>query len=114
MVRLQPSPANQEVIPVREVLESTSVHPPLATTLEPIPQDEFQLNLDDLSINTSWDLGAMENPSVAGEPRLSEVEMEWDIEPVCHTLDASFLDEFKVAGPSLEPEPLRLKRVETE
>ncbi|MCW8276733.1 peptidoglycan-binding protein LysM [Pseudomonas sp. PCH199] len=95
---------------------ATSMVSSMATSPEPLPADEFQLNLDDLSMDTSWDLGPMEDPLVSdrtlSEPVLPETEIEWEIEPASQAQDDSFLDEFSESGPSLELEPLSLETPE--
>ncbi|AWY44488.1 LPXTG cell wall anchor domain-containing protein [Pseudomonas putida] len=87
----------------------------IATPPEPEPADEYQLNLDELSMDTQWDLGPMdESPlseSHSSEPPLPEPEIEWEIEPASRALDDSFLDEFR-DSPSLELEPLSLEPAE--
>ncbi|MHC8393519.1 FimV/HubP family polar landmark protein [Pseudomonas sp. LB3P93] len=103
------------------------------------PADEFQLNLDDLSMDSSWDLvspfdkakSSDESPKavepaftsnlhvlphvieVSEEPTLDEPELEWVAEPDSQSLDADFLDEFSVSGQSLELEPLSLEPAES-
>lgn len=96
------------------------------------PVDEFQLNLDDLSMDASWDLvspfdnakSSDEPPKVVEpaftsnlhvlpdvfempeEPTLDEPELEWVAEPDSQALDDDFLAEFGDGSPSLELEPL--------
>jgi pilus assembly protein FimV len=64
---------------------ATSAILPLVTASPPLPADEFQLNLDDLSMDANWDLGPMDiSPSAEPPPRapaLPEPEIEWVIEP---------------------------------
>lgn len=97
--------------------------------------DDFQLNLDDLSMASSWDLiSPFDNAKPAEkpvkavepaftsnlhvlpdvfempeEPTLDEPELEWIAEPDSQSLDDDFLNEFGDAGPSLELEPLSLE-----
>jgi pilus assembly protein FimV len=52
-----------------------------AAPSQPLPTDEFQLNLDDLSMDTNWDLGPTENTPPSEAPALPELEIEWTIEP---------------------------------
>ncbi|WP_219095138.1 FimV/HubP family polar landmark protein [Pseudomonas sp. UMAB-40] len=104
----------------------------VVTAAQAAPADEFQLNLDDLSMDSSWDLiSPFDNakPSdesskavepaftsnlhvlpdvfeMPEEPTLDEPELEWVAEPDSQALDDAFLDEFSDAGPSLELEPL--------
>jgi FimV-like protein len=101
------------------------------------PADDFQLNLDDLSMASSWDLISpfentkpAEKPVKAVEPAftsnlhvlpdvfempeaptLDEPELEWIAEPDSQSLDDDFLNEFADAGHSLELEPLSLEPV---
>ena len=105
---------------------------------EAAPGDEFQLNLDDLSMDSSWDLvSPFERakptdtpPEVAEpaftsnlhvlpdvfempeEPTLDEPELEWVAEPDSQSLDDDFLNEFKDADPSFELEALSLEPAE--
>jgi pilus assembly protein FimV len=113
---------------------------PVTPTLvksEETPGAEFQLNLDDLSMDSSWDLvspfettkssakpaeviepvftsnlhvlpDVFEMPE---EPRLGEPELEWIGEPDAQSLDDAFLDGFSDPGQSLELEPLSLEPV---
>lgn len=100
---------------------------------EAAPHDEFQLNLDDLSMDSSWDLVSpfegtkptnkppeVVEPAFTSnlhvmpdvfempeEPTLDEPELEWIAEPDSQSLDDDFLDEFSDAGQSLELEPLK-------
>ncbi|MHC8355227.1 FimV/HubP family polar landmark protein [Pseudomonas sp. LB3P81] len=102
---------------------------------EAAPDDEFQLNLDDLSMDSSWDLVSpfentkpsdkppkAEEPAFTSnlyvlpdlvempeEPTLDEPELEWIAEPDSQSLDDDFLDEFSDAGQSLDLEPLNLE-----
>jgi len=105
------------------------------TVTEQPPADDFQLNLDDLSMASSWDLISpfentkpSEKPVKAVEPAftsnlhvlpdvfempeessLDEPELEWIAEPDSQSLDDDFLNEFGDAGHSLELEPLSLE-----
>ena len=70
----------------------------------PAALDEFQLNLDDLSMGASWDLiDATASPSSAST--LPEPDIEWELEPVSRSMDGSFLVEFAEPVPSPDPEP---------
>nr|WP_180202882.1 hypothetical protein [Pseudomonas sp. SbOxS1]NYU02442.1 hypothetical protein [Pseudomonas sp. SbOxS1] len=90
--------ANPPVAQGEQALQEVRVHPPQLSTLAPValvtsatllpatpsqpsPTDEFQLNLDDLSMDTNWDLGPMENTQPREVPALPEPEIEWTIEP---------------------------------
>lgn len=101
--------------PVSPAAVALPVVAPIATPPEPEPTDEYQLNLDELSMDTQWDLGPMDESPLSephsSEPPLPEPEIEWEIEPVSHALDDSFLDEFR-DSPSLELEPLSLEPTE--
>lgn len=88
---VQRIPARSDGVPANDVLEEVApfaVAAPVAAVIA--RDDEFQLNLDDLSMDTSWDLL---------ESTLPEPEIEWEIEPASKSLDDSFLDEFKEPGP---------------
>ncbi|MFJ2689713.1 FimV family protein [Pseudomonas sp. NPDC087336] len=63
------------------VAVATSTVLPPATPSQPSLTDEFQLNLDDLSMDTNWDLGPMENTRPCVATALPEPEIEWTIEP---------------------------------
>jgi len=95
---------------------------------EAVPGDEFQLNLDDLSMESSWDLISpfdstkpTDKPPEVVEPAftsnlhvmpdvfempeettLGEPELEWVAEPDAQALDDDFLDEFKDSSFELE------------
>jgi len=91
-------PINPPAAHGEKTLQEARVHPPQLSTLapvalvtsavlstaapsQPLPTDEFQLNLDDLSMDTSWDLGPTENTPPSEAPALPELEIEWTIEP---------------------------------
>ena len=104
---------------------------------ESAPADEFQLNLDDLSMDARWDLvspfetaKSSNAPPKAAEPAFAsnlhvlpdvfempdettldepESELEWVPEPDSQSLDDDFLDSFSDSGQSLELEPLNLE-----
>lgn len=81
---------------------------PFTPTPKTIPNDEFQLNLDDLSMDANWDLVDPFETPPSSDPALPQSEIEWEIEPAPRPLDDSFLDEFRAPGSSLELEPLSL------
>jgi FimV-like protein len=105
---------------------------PVVAPVEALPDDEFQLNLDELSMDSNWDLvSPFDSPPPAATPSdeltftsslhmLPDVyelpaessqqapELEWDPEPDTPSLDDDFLDEFIDAPQSLELEPLCL------
>ncbi|NUU35743.1 FimV/HubP family polar landmark protein [Pseudomonas sp. C2B4] len=100
---------------VAPVALAPTVIPPM--TPDPTPTDEFQLNLDDLSMDARWDLiePLEHSPSTShpsSEPVLPDPEIEWEIEPASRSLDDSFLHELSEPGPSLELEPLSLEPTE--
>lgn len=74
-------------------LESTA-----ETTVEPAAsvRDEFQLNLDDLSMDSSWDLISPSDTTAAMAKPVDQLE----------PLDDGFLGDFADASPPLELEPL--------
>jgi FimV-like protein len=95
---------------------------------QPAPEDDFELNLGELSMASSWDLedgrAAADRPSAAvsvSGSRLEmlptdfelpeaavnhETELEWIPEPDAQPLDDDFLNEFGDPQPSLGLEPL--------
>ncbi|WP_152614005.1 type IV pilus assembly protein FimV [Pseudomonas sp. 11/12A] len=94
----------------QEFLENRARHPglsPVASAAVPVAAasgNEFQLNLDDLSMGASWGLiDATGSPSSAST--LPEPDIEWELEPVSRSMDGSFLVEFAepVPSPDLEP-----------
>lgn len=121
--------------PVAAIVPTAVIAPiAVAATPEAVPRDEFQLNLDDLSMDSNWDLvspfddAPAAKPSASplpdepaftsnlhvmpdvfempDEPELGEPELEWDAVPDAESLDDSFLDAFNEPGSSLELEPL--------
>ncbi|MDN3222527.1 FimV/HubP family polar landmark protein [Pseudomonas nunensis] len=113
------------------------IAPVIATVAAVVPEaasgDDFHLNLDDLSMDSNWDLVSPfeDSPSptakppvpeepaftsnlhvmpdvfeMPDEPALGEPELEWDAEPEAQSLDDDFLDAFNEPGQSLELEPL--------
>ncbi|KJZ45226.1 FimV/HubP family polar landmark protein [Pseudomonas fluorescens] len=120
---------------------AASITPPKAAIPEAAPNDEFQLNLDDLSMDSSWDLispfehspsaakpssesAPVEPPFVSNlhvlpevfempdDSTLDEPELEWVAEPDSQSLDDTFLNEFSDPGQSLELEPMNLEPAE--
>ncbi|WP_460086801.1 FimV/HubP family polar landmark protein [Pseudomonas sp. H1_B04] len=97
--------------------------PALAPEREPVPGDEFELDLDALSMETSWDLAdAQDNtadkeavsPYAAESFSLSgfdEPELQWEAPLETESLDDAFLDSFADEEQSLELEPLALEPV---
>lgn len=112
-----------------------SVAPVIVTTPEPAPpEDDFELNLDELSMDSSWDLedsrSAPVEPSAESSsfgsslqvlpqdfelPQAAaseDAELEWIPEPDAQPLDDDFLNEFADPEPSLALEPLALQMSE--
>ncbi|MFJ2683688.1 FimV/HubP family polar landmark protein [Pseudomonas sp. NPDC087342] len=119
------------------VAPAAPIVPVIATVAAVAPEapsgDDFQLNLDDLSMDSNWDLVSPfdDSPSPTAKPplpeepaftsnlhvmpdvyempdesALGEPELEWDAEPEAQSLDDDFLDAFNEPGPLLELEPL--------
>lgn len=117
------------------------ITPPKPSIPQTVPNDEFQLNLDDLSMDSSWDLiSPFEHSPSAAKPSsesapveppfisnlhvlpevfempddstLEEPELEWVAEPDSQSLDDTFLNEFSDPGQSLVLEPLNLEPAE--
>ena len=107
---------------------------PVITPVAAAPStDEFQLNLDDLSMDSNWDLiSPFENAAPSARPSSEsapdelpftsnlhvlpdvhemsdEPELEWNAEPDAQPLDDDFLDAFSDPGQALELEPLSLE-----
>lgn len=138
----------------QELQDMRARHPKLSTVAVPVPAvvtnivavkpesapvDEFQLNLDDLSMDANWDLVSpfettkpANAPPKAAEPAFAsnlhvlpdvfempdeitldepESELEWVPEPDSQSINDDFLDTFSDSGQSLELEPLNLEPV---
>ncbi|HCS44636.1 MAG TPA: peptidoglycan-binding protein LysM [Pseudomonas sp.] len=136
-----PKLGNVAALAVAPLITPPAVAQPQA---EAAAGDEFQLNLDDLSMDSNWDLispfenspSAAESPNEAprtneseftsnlhilpdvfempDEPTLDEPEFEWVAEPDAQSLDDDFLDEFGDSGLSLELEPLNAELMDLE
>ncbi|MHC8349476.1 FimV/HubP family polar landmark protein [Pseudomonas sp. RT4P38] len=120
---------------------AATITPPKPLIPQAAPNDEFQLNLDDLSMDSSWDLispfehspsaakpssepASVEPPLISNlhvlpevvempdDSTLDEPELEWVAEPDSQSLDDTFLNEFSDPGQSLELEPLNLEPAE--
>lgn len=115
---------------------------PVAATVEPlaaaptpepepagVPGDEFELNLDALSMETNWDLAdAQDNPpgkSAAASPAVDaaeglslsgfdESDLQWGAPLETESLDDAFLDGFADEEQSLELESLPLESMSLE
>ena len=103
---------------------------PVVAPVDAVPNDEFQLNLDEMSMDSNWDLvSPFDSPPATAKPSdeltftsnlhvmpdvyelpdessQQATELEWDPVPDTPSLDDSFLDEFSDAPQSLELEPL--------
>ncbi|WP_460117214.1 FimV/HubP family polar landmark protein [Pseudomonas sp. S2_C03] len=116
--------------PVTAIPVVAAAAPVVTPTIENNAGDEFQLNLDELSMDSNWDLVSpfegsemAEKPTdpafasnlhvlpfeMPGEPTRDEPELEWIAEPDAQTLDDDFLNEFADPGQSLELEALELE-----
>ena len=105
---------------------------PLAPAPEPepkpeqVPHDEFELNLDALSMETSWDLADDQDTSTENRPvaplandpaeglslsGFEEPELQWEAPLETESLDDAFLDGFADEEQALEFEPLALEPV---
>ncbi|SCW97942.1 FimV/HubP family polar landmark protein [Pseudomonas sp. NFACC05-1] len=116
------TPTVASVQPQVPVLPSTPAPTP-APEREPVPGDEFELDLDALSMETSWDLAdAQDNtadkeavsPYAAESFSLSgfdEPDLQWEAPLETESLDDAFLDSFADEEQSLELEPLALEPV---
>ncbi|TEA60776.1 FimV/HubP family polar landmark protein [Pseudomonas sp. CH235] len=102
------------------------------TPEEPLAEDNFELNLDQLSMASSWDLEEIRPTAAAPEQAPSTLgsdlqvlpqdfelpetlpddaetaELEWIVEPETQPLDEDFLNEFGDPGTTLSLEPLEL------
>ncbi|MCU0072172.1 peptidoglycan-binding protein LysM [Pseudomonas koreensis] len=110
-----------------------------AMPMEPVAEDNFELNLDQLSMASSWDLEETRPATAASEQAASTLgsdlqvlpqdfelpeetlpddsqatELEWIAEPEMQSLDEDFLNEFGDPGSSLSLEPLELNAPELE
>ncbi|WP_030130064.1 FimV/HubP family polar landmark protein [Pseudomonas sp. QTF5] len=133
-----------KLISAAPVIAAVAVAPPTPAIPETAPSDEFQLNLDDLSMDANWDLiSPFENSSSSAkpsnepaqadepgftsnlhvlpdvfempeEPTLDEPELEWIAEPDSQSLDETFLNEFSDPGQLLELEPLNAELIDLE
>ncbi|WP_095052250.1 FimV/HubP family polar landmark protein [Pseudomonas sp. Irchel s3b2] len=133
-----------KLISAAPVIAAVAVAPPTPAIPETAPSDEFQLNLDDLSMDANWDLiSPFENSSSSAkpsnepaqadepgftsnlhvlpdvfemteEPTLDEPELEWIAEPDAQSLDETFLNEFSDPVQPLELEPLHAELMDLE
>ncbi|PKH82831.1 peptidoglycan-binding protein LysM [Pseudomonas sp. Choline-02u-1] len=113
---------------------AATVSVPLASTLG-APEDDFELNLSELSMDSNWDLNDSRTDSAAppiDDPELGtslsvlpvdfelpqaasgeEAELEWIPEPDAQPLDDDFLNAFGDPEPSPALEPLDLQLPES-
>ncbi|WPC25791.1 peptidoglycan-binding protein LysM [Pseudomonas moraviensis] len=113
---------------------AATVAAPLASTLS-APEDDFELNLGELSMDSNWDLNDSRTDPAAppiNDPQLGtslsvlpvdfelpqaasaeEAELEWIPEPDAQPLDDDFLNEFGDPEPSLVLQPLDLQLPES-
>ncbi|MCU1771608.1 FimV/HubP family polar landmark protein [Pseudomonas sp. 13B_3.2_Bac1] len=106
-----------------------------AAVVAPAPEDDFELNLGELSMASSWDLEDSRSASAQPTDRSAadsgleilpadfelpktvaseETELEWIPEPDAQPLDDDFLNEFADPEQSLTLEPLNLQTDEPE
>ena len=126
--------ATPPVAPELPVATAATVGAPLASTLSPA-EDDFELNLGELSMDSNWDLNDSRVDSAAppiDDPELGtslsvlpvdfelpqaasgeEAELEWIPEPHAQPLDDDFLNEFGDPETSLVLEPLDLQLPES-
>ena len=126
------APAAFAATPIAPQLPATAAAP-LASTLS-APEDDFELNLGELSMDSNWDLNdsrsdraapAIDDPALGTSlsvdadfelPQAAsaeEAELEWIPEPDAQPLDDDFLNEFGDPEPSLVLEPLDLQLPES-
>jgi FimV-like protein len=122
------APAAFAATPIAPELPATVAAPP-ASTLS-ASEDDFQLNLGELSMDSNWDLNDSRSDRAAppiDDPALGtglsvdadfelpqaasaeEAELEWIPEPDAQPLDDDFLNEFGDPEPSLVLQPLDLQ-----
>lgn len=118
------------VIAAAAPIAAAAVVPPAVVS----SQDDFQLNLDDLSMDANWDLISPFDHAPAAAPKVEPApaftsnlhvlpdvfefskeppeaeleELEWVADPEAQALDDGFLDEFADDRQTLELEPLSL------
>lgn len=77
------------------------------------PEDDFELNLGELSMDSSWDL--QDSPPAQVQPLSEETDLEWIPEPDAQPLDDDFLNEFgDPESLTLEPLDFQLSEPEVE
>lgn len=117
--------------PLAAVTPSAIGIAPVAVAGPALPEDNFELNLDELSVNSNWDLedsrpalgqSAADDSRFASSlkvlpqdfdlpetPASEDAELEWIPEPEAQPLDDDFLEAFSDPLPSLALEPLDLQ-----
>ncbi|WP_166222533.1 FimV/HubP family polar landmark protein [Pseudomonas atagonensis] len=127
-------PKLQGQAPKVQAAPVAGIAPVVVAAAAPVSEDDYELNLDELSMDSSWDLE--DNRSAAAEPPTEasafgsslqvlpqdfelpqtatseDTELEWIPEPDAQPLDNDFLDEFAEPPPSLALEPLDLHAAE--
>ena len=117
--------------PLAAVTPSAIGIAPVVVAGPALPEDNFELNLDELSVNSNWDLedsrpalgqSATDDSRFASSlkvlpqdfdlpetPASEDAELEWIPEPEAQPLDDDFLEAFSDPLPSLALEPLDLQ-----
>ncbi|VVP13570.1 hypothetical protein PS876_03442 [Pseudomonas fluorescens] len=117
--------------PLAAVTPSAIGIAPVVVAGPALPEDNFELNLDELSVNSNWDLedsrpalgqSATDDSRFASSlkvlpqdfdlpetPASEDAELEWIPEPEAQPLDDDFLEAFSDPPPSLALEPLDLQ-----
>lgn len=117
--------------PLAAVTPSAIGIAPVVVAGPALPEDNFELNLDELSVNSNWDLedsrpalgqSATNDSRFASSlevlpqdfdlpetPASEDAELEWIPEPEAQPLDDDFLEAFSDPLPSLALEPLDLQ-----
>lgn len=117
--------------PLAAVTPSAIGIAPVVVAGPALPEDNFELNLDELSVNSNWDLedsrptlgqSATDDSRFASSlkvlpqdfdlpetPASEDAELEWIPEPEAQPLDDDFLEAFSDPPPPLALEPLDLQ-----
>ena len=112
--------------PIVAPTEPQAPAPEVEPEPEQAPRDEFELDLDALSMETSWDLADDQDTSTENKPvaplandpteglslsGFDEPELQWEAPLETESLDDAFLDGFADEEQALEFEPLALEPV---
>ncbi|MBV4494265.1 peptidoglycan-binding protein LysM [Pseudomonas sp. SWRI12] len=112
--------------PIVAPTEPQAPAPEVEPEPEQAPRDEFELDLDALSMETSWDLADDQDASTENTPvaplandpaeglslsGFDEPELQWEAPLETESLDDAFLDGFADEEQALEFEPLALEPV---